>query len=107
MRQTPPTASAIVRRFIRIRSPSFHLARRQSRSGAVRGPANSRPDDLAAGFAVELTADFVLSLTSRRASGRGHHAIVDAVRAVGRLEPRIATQIVGHALDTRGGAAGR
>src|SRR5438094_1453434 len=43
----------------------------------------------------------------RMASGRGHHAIVDAVRAIGRLEPRIATQIVGHALDGGCGAAGR
>src|SRR6266436_1821808 len=40
-------------------------------------------------------------------SGRRHHAIVDAVRPVGRLEPRIAAEIVGRAADIGCGAAGR
>src|SRR6266481_248339 len=116
MRQTHPTASAIVRRFIRIRSPSIsHGDSHTQDPSEVRRIVGQTTlqrvlllDVVAARIEIlELTADFVLSLTSRRASGRGHHAIVDAVRAVGRLEPRIATQIVGHALDTRGGAAGR
>jgi len=41
------------------------------------------------------------------ASGSGHHAVVDAVRAMCRLEPRVAAQVVGRAADVGCGAAGR
>src|SRR5262249_24233086 len=43
----------------------------------------------------------------RAASGRRHHAVVDTVGAVGRLEPCIAALVVGRAVDRGDDAAGR
>src|SRR6516225_3608527 len=40
-------------------------------------------------------------------SGSRHHAVVDAVRAIGRLEPRIAAQVVALVVDVGIDAAGR
>src|SRR6266851_740589 len=42
-----------------------------------------------------------------RSTWTWHHAIIDAVRTVGRLEPRITAQVVGYAPDVGLGAPGR
>src|SRR5438094_4069614 len=49
----------------------------------------------------------VSSVISCSTSGTGYYAVIGAVRAVGRAEPGIATQIVGRALDGGSDAAGR
>ena len=44
---------------------------------------------------------------ARNRSGSRHHAVVDTVRAIRWLEPRVTAQVVVHAVDAGVGAAGR